>query len=96
MESLYRHCAGRRRAVILREWEKVISSCRSDSLVPHQIYELYRFYRERLRHPFGTPEFATADVRLRQQVALMAEERDAELAADCLRQPGRKAIASLH
>jgi transposase len=60
------------------------------------IRELYRLNRERLRHGIGTGEFATADATLRQHVAAMAAQRDAELADDKLREPCRKALVSLN
>jgi len=60
-----------------------------------RIRELYRLNRERLRHKIGTAEFTTADTKLRQHIALMAEERDAELSDDKLRDPCRKALVSL-
>jgi transposase len=59
-----------------------------------RIRELYRLNRERLRHEIGTAEFA--DAALRQQVATMAKERDAELADTKLRDPCRKALVSLN
>ena len=61
-----------------------------------RIRELYRLNRERLRHPTGTAEFAAADALLRRHVAVMAEDRDAELADDKLRQPCRKVLVSLN
>ena len=61
-----------------------------------QIRELYCLGRERLRHPVGTPEFATADAQLRQQVAAMAAQRDRELADEKLREPCRKVLVSLN
>jgi len=61
-----------------------------------QIRELYCLNRERLRHPVGTPEFATADAQLRQQVAAMATHRDRELADEKLREPCRKVLVSLN
>jgi transposase len=60
-----------------------------------QIRELYRLNRQRLLHPIGTAEFATADAALRQHVAAMAARRDAELADDKLREPCCKALVSL-
>jgi transposase len=59
------------------------------------IRELYRLNRERLQHKIGTAEFTTADTELRQHITLMAEERDAELSDDKLRDPCRKALVSL-
>ena len=61
-----------------------------------QIRELYRLNRERLRHVSDTPEFAAADVKLRQHVAAMATQRDTELADDQLREPCRKVLVSLN
>jgi transposase len=61
-----------------------------------RIRELYRLNRERLREAPGTGEFATADAQLRQYVAAMAADRDAELADNKLRQPCRKVLASLN
>ena len=61
-----------------------------------QIRELYRLNRERLRHALGTGEFAAADAALRQHVAAMAAQRDAELANDKLREPCRKVLVSLN
>ncbi|MFW6106936.1 MAG: IS66 family transposase, partial [bacterium] len=60
-----------------------------------RIRELYRLNRERLRHALGSSEFAAADALLRQHVAAMAAQRDAELAADKLCEPCRKALTSL-
>ena len=60
------------------------------------IRELYCLNRERMRHSVGTPEFATADAQLRQQVATMAGQRDRELADDRLREPCRKVLVSLN
>lgn len=60
-----------------------------------RIRELYRLNRERLRHALDSPEFAAADTLLRQHVAAMAAQRDAELAADKLREPCRKTLDSL-
>lgn len=61
-----------------------------------RIRELYRLNRERLRHAPGSPEFAAADTALRQHVAAMAAQRDAELADDKLREPCRKVLVSLN
>ena len=60
-----------------------------------RIRELYRLNRRRLRHAFGTPEFMVADAALREQVAAMATQREAELADDTLREPCRKVLVSL-
>jgi transposase len=61
----------------------------------HQIRELYRLNRERLRHVSGTGKFTTADAKLRQHVASMAAGRDTELADEKLRGPCRKVLVSL-
>ena len=61
-----------------------------------QICELYRLNRERLRHLSDTPEFAAVDVKLRQHVATLAQERDRELSDDKLREPCRKVLVSLN
>ena len=60
-----------------------------------RIRELYRLNRERLRHAPQTAEFATADASLREHVASMAAQRDAELSDEKLREPCRKALVSL-
>lgn len=60
-----------------------------------RIRELYRLNRERLRSPIDTNEFTVADIKLRQHVAAMAEDRESELAEDKLREPCRKALVSL-
>ena len=65
------------------------------------IRELYRLHRERLRHAidmgeFDMGEFAAADAALRQDVAALAAQRDAELADDKLREPCRKVLVSLN
>ena len=61
-----------------------------------QIRELYCLNRERLQHASRTGEFAAADTMLRQHVAVMAAQRDAELADDKLREPCRKVLVSLN
>ena len=61
-----------------------------------QIRELYRLNRERLPHASGTGEFAAAGAMLRQHVAVMAAQRDTELADDKLREPCRKVLVSLN
>ena len=61
-----------------------------------QIRDLYRLNRERLQHAADTGEFADADARLRQHVAALAVQRDAELSGDKLREPCRKALVSLN
>ena len=60
-----------------------------------RIRELYRLNRERLRHAPQTAEFTAADARLREHVASMAAQRDAELSDDKLRESCRKALVSL-
>jgi transposase len=60
------------------------------------IRELYRLNRERLRQPPKSAEFAAADARLREQVASMVVQRDAELSDEKLREPCRKALLSLN
>ena len=60
-----------------------------------RICELYRLNRERLRHTVETPAFASAEAKLREQVAAMAQARDRELADDTLRAPCRKVLVSL-
>jgi transposase len=60
-----------------------------------RIRELYRLNRERLRHAPRTAEFAAADAGLREHVASMAAQRDAELSDEKLREPCRKALVSL-
>ncbi len=61
-----------------------------------RIRELYRLNRERLRHLSDTVEFAAADAKLRRHVAVMATQRDRELADDKLREPCRKVLVSLN
>jgi len=67
-----------------------------------RIRDLNRLNRRRLRHAFGTREFAIADAALRQQVAAMATQREAELAplasgrGDKLREPCCKVLVSLN
>jgi transposase len=60
-----------------------------------QIRELYRLHRERRQHQSPSPEYAQVDATLRQYVAAMCQQRDAELADPKLRQPCRKALTSL-
>lgn len=60
-----------------------------------RIRELYAISRQRLGHAPDSAEFAAADAKLRQHIALLADERDAELADPQLRQPCRKALVSL-
>ena len=61
-----------------------------------RIRELYRLNRQRLSHAIGTVEFAAADALLREQVAVIHQQRDAELADDTLREPCRKVLVSLN
>lgn len=60
-----------------------------------QICELYRLNRQRQHLDPNSPEFSQADAALRQHVAEMRAQRDAELADNKLRQPCRKALVSL-
>jgi transposase len=60
-----------------------------------QIRELYRLHRERRQHKSPSPEYAQVDATLRQQVAAMCQQRDAELADQKLREPCRKVLVSL-
>jgi transposase len=60
-----------------------------------RIRELYCLNRERLRHAVGAPELASAEAKLREHVAAMAQERERELAEDTLRAPCRKVLVSL-
>jgi transposase len=61
-----------------------------------RIGKLYRLNRVRLKYEIGSEQFATADAALRQHIATMASQRDAELADDKLRAPCRKALVSLN
>ncbi|MEO8271865.1 MAG: IS66 family transposase, partial [Aureliella sp.] len=61
-----------------------------------RIAEIYRLNRERLKHKLGTEAFLVADAALRQHLAGMATERDAEIALKELRSPCRKVLESLH
>lgn len=60
-----------------------------------RIGELYRLNRGRLKHESGTEAFTVADAALRQHVATIAIERDAELLDSKLREPCRKVLVSL-
>jgi transposase len=60
-----------------------------------QIRELYRLHRERRQHDQSSLEYAQADVRLREHVAAMCQQRDTELADPKLREPCRKVLTSL-
>lgn len=59
------------------------------------IRELYRLHRERQQQDLSSPEYAAVDARLRQHVDAMCQRRDVELADPKLREPCRKALASL-
>jgi transposase len=60
-----------------------------------QIRELYRLHRERRQHKSSSPEYAQVDAALREHVATMCQQRDAELADPKLREPCRKVLTSL-
>jgi transposase len=60
-----------------------------------RIRELYRLHRQRLQHATDTLEFSASDALLRQHVDSIVAQRDAELADDRLREPCRKALASM-
>jgi transposase len=60
-----------------------------------QIRELYRLHRQRRQHEPSSPQYAQADARLREHVAAMCQQRDAELADPKLREPCRKVLNSL-
>jgi len=60
-----------------------------------RIRELYRLNRERLALPASTPEYETAEKKLRLAVQNMQTQRDAELADLQLREPCRKVLSSL-
>jgi len=59
------------------------------------IRELYRLHRQRRQSEPSSPEYAQADARLREHVAAMSQQRDAELADPKLREPCRKVLTSL-
>ena len=60
-----------------------------------QIRELYRLHRDRRQHLSSSPEYAQVDATLRQHVASMCQQRDAELADPKFREPCRKVLTSL-
>ncbi len=60
-----------------------------------RIRALYRHDRRRRSAPVGGAEFTTADVELRQTVAAMQAQADAELADPKLSTPCRKVLTSL-
>ena len=59
------------------------------------IRELYRLHRQRRQHEPSSSEYTEADARLREHVAAMCQQRDAELADPKLREPCRKVLTSL-
>jgi len=60
-----------------------------------RIRQAYRCNRERVQHEDHTPEFAAADVKLRQVMDEMTAKAAEELADPKLRLPCRKALVSL-
>jgi transposase len=60
-----------------------------------QIRDLYRYHRQRRISEAGTAEFTVADTGLRQTVASMRTQADAELADPKLPSPCRKVLVSL-
>ncbi len=60
-----------------------------------RIRDLYHYHRRRRISTFGTPEFTAADTWLRQTVAAMRTQADAELADPKLPTPCRKVLVSL-
>jgi transposase len=60
-----------------------------------RIRELYRLHRQRGQHEPSSPEFTSADARLRAHVLAMCQQRETELADPKLREPCRKVLASL-
>lgn len=60
-----------------------------------QIRQLYHLNRQRLEHASDSSEFAATDALLRAHAQSMADDRDAELGNDKLREPCRKALSSL-
>jgi transposase len=61
----------------------------------NRIGDLYRFNAKRLEQPRGSPAWAVADQHVREQVATLAQQRDAELAAKPLAPAKAKALTSL-
>ncbi len=61
----------------------------------HRIRELYQINRQRLSHQPKTPEFALHDAALREAIDAMHQQATEELAQPKLREPCRKALASL-
>lgn len=60
-----------------------------------RIRDLYRLNRERCKHPPDSETFAVADTALRQQVEMMRQALNEELAKSTLRDPCRSALESL-
>jgi transposase len=60
-----------------------------------RIRDLYRYHRQRRISKAGTAEFTTADAGLRETVAAMRTQADAELADRKLPTPCRKVLVSL-
>ena len=61
----------------------------------HRIRRLYHLNRQRLLHEPETPQFALHDAALREAVDVMHQQAADELARPKLREPCRKALASL-
>jgi len=61
----------------------------------HRIRELYQINRQRLLHEPETPQFALHDAALREAIDAMHQQATEELAQPKLREPCRKALASL-
>ena len=61
----------------------------------HRIRQLYHLNRQRLLHEPETPEFARHDAALREAIDAIHRQATEELAQPKLREPCRKALASL-
>ncbi|KKL76244.1 hypothetical protein LCGC14_2046820, partial [marine sediment metagenome] len=61
----------------------------------HRIRRLYHLNRQRLLHEGETPQFALHDAALREAIDAMHQQATEELAQPKLREPCRKALASL-
>jgi transposase len=61
----------------------------------HRIRRLYHLSRQRLLHEPETPQFALYDAALREAINAMHQQATEELAQPKMRQPCRKALASL-
>ncbi len=61
----------------------------------HRIRHLYHLNRQRLLHEPETPQFALYDAALREAIDAMHQQATEELAQPKLREPCRKALASL-